>query len=74
MSQFGDCCSEMRTALTGDFNKLIAENDGILYLAVGYVVTEKGPGWFDSAVLFCPFCGTKIQDRAEIAARVAGKQ
>jgi len=43
------------------------EENGVLFLTVGYVNTEKGPGFFDQAVIFCPFCGTKIQDREEIA-------
>ncbi len=66
---FGDCCTEMRSALSGDFNKTIAENNGVLYLSVGYILTKDGPGWFDSAVIFCPFCGLKIQDKDYIARR-----
>jgi len=43
------------------------EKNGALYLSVGYVPTEDGPGFFDQAVLYCPFCGTRLQDPAEIA-------
>jgi len=44
------------------------EGNGVLYLSVGYVMTENGPGWFDQAVLFCPFCGAQLQTRESIAA------
>jgi hypothetical protein len=43
--------------------------NGVLYLAVGYAVTENGTGWFDQAVLFCPFCGQQLQTAEEIRAR-----
>ena len=45
------------------------ESNGVLFLSVGYVTTPQGPGWFDQAVLFCPFCGAQLQTRAEIAAK-----
>jgi len=43
------------------------EENGVLYLSVGYLATQQGPGWFDQAVLFCPFCGTQLQSRERIA-------
>ncbi len=46
------------------------ERDGVLYFAVGFVETDDGLGWFDHPVMFCPFCGTKLQDPAEIAKKV----
>ena len=42
------------------------EDNGVLYLTVGYMDTPAGRGWFDQAVIFCPFCGTSLQTRAEI--------
>jgi len=66
MPKFGECCSELKSAMSGDFEKTFSETDGVLYVSVGYVNTEGGPGWFDGAVIFCPFCGTKIQDRSGI--------
>ena len=39
------------------------EENGILYLSVGSVSTPQGDGWFDQAVLFCPFCGRQLQTR-----------
>ena len=47
------------------------EENGVLYVSVGYVPTKSGPGFFDQAVLFCPFCGAQLQDREEIARRTA---
>jgi len=43
----------------------VEEND-VLYLTVGYAQTEQGTAWFDQAVIFCPFCGSQIQDREKI--------
>ncbi|PYS81089.1 MAG: hypothetical protein DMF67_18220 [Acidobacteria bacterium] len=43
----------------------VEEND-VLYLTVGYAQTEQGTAWFDQALIFCPFCGSQIQDREKI--------
>ncbi|MDZ4820838.1 MAG: hypothetical protein SGJ20_17880 [Planctomycetota bacterium] len=43
------------------------ETNGVFYLSIGYVQTEQGTGWFDQAVIYCPFCGVQLQDRNEIA-------
>jgi len=45
------------------------EDNGVFYMSVGFTVTEDGPGWFDQAVLFCPFCGTKLQNKEQIKHR-----
>jgi len=42
------------------------EDNGVLYLTVGYMDTRAVRGWFDQAVIFCPFCGTSLQTRAAI--------
>jgi hypothetical protein len=47
------------------------EENGVLYLSIGCSPTEQGIGWFDMAVIFCPFCGKKIQDEDEIRAKSA---
>jgi hypothetical protein len=47
----------------------IKEN-GALYFTVGYIATEEGPGWFDQAVIFCPFCGKQLQSKEDIAKSV----
>jgi len=66
---FGDCCTTLRDCLNGAFNRLIAEIDGTLFMSVGWIESESGTGWFDSAVLFCPFCGARLQTDEEIRKR-----
>jgi hypothetical protein len=67
--QFGDCCEEMERALeTPETSMFRVEENGVLYLSIGYIRTEQGLGWFDAAAIFCPFCGKKIQDKDAIKA------
>jgi len=69
---FGTCCKDLRDAMSSPPQSLFrVEDNGVLYLTIGYAETEEGPGWFDQAVLFCPFCGRQLQDRETIA-RKAG--
>ena len=71
MKTFGTCCPDMKAALTNPpVSTFHFDDPGILYLSVGYVQTPSGVGWFDQAVLFCPFCGVQLQTRESIA-RVA---
>jgi hypothetical protein len=61
---FGSCCKALREALTLPHEKLLrVSDDGRLFLAVGYVMTEDGAGWFEELVGFCPFCGASLQER-----------
>jgi hypothetical protein len=68
---FGSCCEDldrsMNLEMTESFFRI--ENNGVLYLTIGYIATDNGPGFFDAAVMFCPFCGKQLQDREEVAAR-----
>ncbi|HEY3494648.1 MAG TPA: hypothetical protein VGK73_08190 [Polyangiaceae bacterium] len=50
------------------------EDNGVLYLSVGYIETEEGPGYFDAALLFCPFCGTRLQTTEQIAAATRSRE
>ena len=45
------------------------EVDGTLFMAVGYAQTAQGVGWFDHAIMFCPFCGARLQTTEEIKRR-----
>jgi hypothetical protein len=56
---------DARSAGTESFFRI--EDNGVMYLTVGMVMTEQGPGYFDQAVLFCPLCGTTLQTKEEIA-------
>ncbi len=67
MSNFGSCCKDFYEAMTSPPNSFFrVENNGVLFLTIGYIQSEEGTGWFDQAVIFCPFCGVKLQDREEI--------
>jgi hypothetical protein len=67
----GKCCKEMSDAIGGVPNSFFrVEDNKVLYLTVGYVQTEQGPGFFDQVVLFCPFCGKQLQTKSQISDRV----
>ena len=61
------CCSDMRETLTElprEVEPLVRRDEeagGNLMMTVGLVMTENGPGYFDRAVMYCPFCGTQLQ-------------
>ena len=67
--KFGGCCDDLRSAMQDPPESFIrVEDNGVLYLTVGYAKTEQGIGWFDSALMFCPFCGTELQTAAQVRA------
>ncbi len=71
---FGGCCRNLAESMHGPPNSTFrVEENGVLYLSVGYATTEQGTGWFDQAVIFCPFCGKRLQNPEEIRARSAGR-
>jgi hypothetical protein len=41
----------------------------VFWLSVGYVESEEGIGWMDSAVMYCPFCGSQLQTIDEIRSK-----
>lgn len=67
---FGSCCKDLAAAMRMPPSSLFRVEQGVLYLAVGYATTEHGTGWFEEAVLFCPFCGRPLQDRDTIRKQV----
>ena len=74
-SDFGDCCSDLRDAMSyvglmdkkGFLNSVPSStfsisDDGTLFVSTGYMEEKNGGiGWFDMAVMYCPFCGAKLQ-------------
>ena len=65
---FGACCPDMQHATSHGATRLLrVEDNGVFYMAVGVAETPEGLGWFDQAVLFCPFCGIPLQTREQIA-------
>jgi hypothetical protein len=68
---FGSCCKDLHTALAEVPKSLFhVSPEGTLFLSVGMAETEDGVGWFDQAVIFCPFCGKRLQDKNEIGKKV----
>lgn len=66
----GSCCNDFREALAlPKSNFFIQEHNQALYLTVGSIATTEGTGWFDQAVLFCPFCGAVVQTREQVKER-----
>lgn len=64
---FGSCCRDLKDAMTSPPNSFFrVEESGVLYLTIGYMPTDEGSAWFDQAVIFCPFCGSQLQNRDEI--------
>ncbi|MFL6621433.1 MAG: hypothetical protein ACJ8J7_13785 [Sulfurifustaceae bacterium] len=65
---FGSCCANLFTAMKEPPHAFfyVGKND-VFYLTVGYTRTEQGLGWFDHAVIYCPFCGKALQSREDIA-------
>jgi hypothetical protein len=67
MTPFGSCCRDLKDALESPETKLLKVGpEGILYLTVGTMKTELGTGWMEQAIMFCPFCGTRLQTEADI--------
>lgn len=67
--KFGSCCKDLADAMTLPPETFFRVADyGVLYLTVGYASTDEGPGFFDFAVIFCPFCGKQLQSKEAIAA------
>ena len=73
-SKFGNCCPELKDAISGDeFEPLITlGEDGVLYISVGIVPVEDEddePAMVDHPLFFCPFCGAKVQTADEVRAK-----
>jgi hypothetical protein len=66
-NDFGSCCDALAECVAVPNSFFRREDNGIWYLTVGYIDTPRGPGYFDEALIHCPFCGATLQDKAEIA-------
>jgi hypothetical protein len=65
-TMFGECCKDLKDAFEQPPNSFFRIDDDVLYMSIGYVQTEQGAGFYDQAVLFCPFCGERLQTKEEI--------
>ncbi len=71
---FGTCCKDLKDAMESPPKSFFyVEKNKVLYLTVGYAQTKDGPGWFDQAVIFCPFCGSQLQTKEDIAKKAHGE-
>lgn len=49
--QFGSCCKDLRDAMASPPISLFrVEDNGVLYLTIGYAQTPQGVAWFDQAL------------------------
>lgn len=63
-NEFGSCCEDLTKGMKTVPNSFFKTDDnGVLFLTIGYSRMEKGTAWFDAAIFFCPFCGSRLQDR-----------
>ena len=66
----------MTKVLTSAFRPTFRlEDNGIVYLSVGYMLAEDGrTGWFDHRLEYCPFCGRRVQHPGELDASANGRR
>jgi hypothetical protein len=70
--EFGSCCKDLKEAMTlPDHSFFRVSVKGGLYMTIGYAESAQGRAYLDHAPIFCPFCGTQIQDREEIRRKVS---
>lgn len=62
-SKYGECCEEMKEALDANESLFRVEEDDILRLPVWTVpLSDEGKAWYEKPIIFCPFCGKRLQD------------
>ncbi len=67
--KFGSCCKDLADAMTVPPKTFFrVDENGVLYLTIGYVPTDREPCFYDQAVIFCPFCGKQLQTKEQIKA------
>jgi hypothetical protein len=71
-TKFGTCCEGLKEAMAGEgFEPLIAEEDGVLYMSIGFPDDDGDEGHtMDAPVYFCPFCGLKLQTPEAVEAKI----
>lgn len=65
------CCSALDAAMTGEDYEpcFTVDDDGVLCVAIGITdIDEDEPTLVLEPVIFCPFCGTKLQSGGETSA------
>ena len=65
--EIGSCCSDLKEAMSEPNSFFLMGENGVFYMTISYVDTEDGPAFMDQALIFCPFCGTQVQSKEQIA-------
>jgi hypothetical protein len=59
-----NCCNSLKKAVDQPQSLFRTEDDGILRLAIWVVpLADGGRAFYEKAIIFCPFCGTQIQEK-----------
>lgn len=71
---FGTCCDALFNSLTDlPSSQFYVDENDVLYLTVGSMPVQhavpEATAWVDRAVIFCPFCGARLQDPQEVQRR-----
>ena len=69
----GSCCKDLSDCIKQTNPLIWVDQNGTLFLTISYMQTEQGVAWFDHAVIYCPFCGVKLQDRKVLADKMKDK-
>jgi hypothetical protein len=68
---FGSCCDDLKKCMAQPNALIRISEENTLFLTIGYMETDKGVGWFDHAIIYCPFCGKQLQDCEELRKKVS---
>ncbi|MFH1998221.1 MAG: hypothetical protein ABIK28_01005 [Planctomycetota bacterium] len=67
---FGKCCDDLKHCMQQPNCLLYISEDGTFFLTIGYVQTDEGTEWMDHTIIFCPFCGKRLQVKRELADKI----
>lgn len=72
-AEFGLCCEDLRKAMDATVvpERFFFVTSGVPWLSIGYVKTERGTGFYDAAVIYCPFCGAQLHSKYAIKAKAS---
>ena len=68
------CCEELESLATDDPDSkdetFFIEEDGVLHMVVRRIPLKDGTAFDERMVVFCPFCGTRLQEDEFVSAGV----
>lgn len=67
----GECCDQLRRALSSTIahRTLGLDEDGMLWIGLGYESVDNRVAWISNRVDYCPFCGSEIDNDAGLEER-----